>query len=80
MRQSQTVPFNPSNHQMVNFPLQHNQMQVINQNGQDLQIQNMMGVGLMNDFFKDFIDFNRLEEDFFSFSNCNYWFIQYILG
>lgn len=70
MRQSQTVPFNPNNHQLVNFPPQVNQIQGIGHPSQDIQIQNMMGIGLMNDFFKDFIDFQRLEDDFFSFSNC----------
>lgn len=66
MRQSQTPSFTRNNHQLVPQP---NQMQMVGVPSQDIQIQNMMGVGLMNDFFKDFIDFQRLEDDFFSFSN-----------
>lgn len=75
MRQSQTVPFVASNHVALNRP-QVNQVQAVQNPMTDIQLQNMMSVGLMDDFFKDFLNMARLEDELFSFSGCNSTSIQ----
>ena len=69
MRHSQTTQFNPTN-QVARFVPQVSQVRSVHDPRTDMQVQNMMGFGLMDDFFKDFIDFTRLEDEIFSFSNC----------
>lgn len=74
MRHSQTVPFNPNN-QLIQHRPQASQVRALHDPRNDIQLQNIMGVGLMDDFFKDFLDFTRLEDEMFSFSNCNLFLI-----
>lgn len=61
MRHSQTTPFNTTN-QLARYTPQVSQVRSVHDPRTDMQIQNIMGHGLMEDFFKDFIDFTRLED------------------
>ncbi len=76
MRQSVTTPFNPN--QLAQYRPQASQVRTVQDPRNDIQLQNMMGVGLMEDFFKDFLDFHKLEDELFSFSNRKLLLIQCI--
>jgi hypothetical protein len=60
---------------MATYAPQVSQVRSVHDPRTDIQVQNTMGVGLMDDFFKDFIDFTRLEDEMFGFSNCKYYII-----
>jgi hypothetical protein len=74
MRHSGNSQIN-ANNQMARVGPQVSQVRSVHDPRTDIQVQNTMGVGLMDDFFKDFIDFTRLEDEMFAFSNCKYYFI-----
>lgn len=61
-----------TNNQMARYSPQVSQVRSVHDPRTDIQVQNTMSVGLMDDFFKDFIDFTRLEDEMFAFSNCKY--------
>ena len=72
MRSSKTVPFNPSNHvvpRQGQYRPQESNVRAVHDPRTDMVVQNAMGMGVMDDFFKDFLDFNKIEDEIFGFSS-----------